>query len=130
MKSCYSALAIIIIVSASFLLLSENSAAQNKLTPGSYQLVGSMRNGTGFDGVVTIDEQQAAGLAKVQVSLRGGYLLQGAIDEGNFKVEEARRGRSRIKANGTVSMLGPDHAVGQITVRGQGRGIMMLGRLR
>lgn len=102
---------------------------QNVLTPGTYQLVGSMRNGTGFDGKVEINESQAAGLARVDVLLTNGYLLRGTVIAGNFKVEQARRGRSKIRANGTVTMLGPDHAVGPITVRGQGRGIIMLGRL-
>jgi hypothetical protein len=117
----------ILAIAAGLFLHVENSAAQ--ITQGNYQLVGSMRNGGGFDGKVSISETQAAGLQEVVVRLTNGFVLRGTIRDGAFIVSQVRRGPVLLRANGTVTMRGPDHAIGSVTVARQGRGVMMLGRL-
>ena len=121
-----SLFAIAMVFAAVFFALTPSVSAQ--ITPGSYQLVGVL-NGGGFAGRVDIDAPQAAGQRRVDVRLGRGLVLRGWIVQGNYKVEEVRRGRTRLRATGTLTMRSPNHAIGSVTVKGQGRGVIMLGLL-
>lgn len=105
--------------------LAEQTAAQ--VSPGTYRLVGALGrpSNSGFFGIVTIERA-----GPVDVRLNNGFILRGRIEaDGDFTVTSVRRGRTRLTAFGRAEMQSGTYAIGDVRVPGQGRGIIMLGRL-
>lgn len=107
-----------------FVTLTNTSEAQIK--PGSYLIVGSLNNGSGFHGKVAIKEA-----GPVSVKLNNNLSLKGRVDaKGNFRVSAVQVGNRKISAKGSVSMRNRSYAVSSnFSVKGQGKGIFMMGRL-
>jgi len=107
-----------------FLSLVDTSNAQIK--PGKYQIVGALNSGGGFYGQVQIKKA-----GPVTVKLNNNLRLKGRVDaKGNFRVTSVRGSGSSVKAKGSVSMRDRRYAISSgFSVKGEGKGIFMMGRL-
>jgi sRNA-binding regulator protein Hfq len=115
---------LLLLSTAVFFSLADTSDAQ--IRAGKYQIVGTLNNGVGFHGRVDIKKT-----GPVSVKLNNGYTLWGRVDaRGNFLVTSVRGYGSTITASGSVSMRNRSYAISSgFRVRGEGKGIFMMGRL-
>jgi len=117
--------ALLLLLSAAvFFSLADTSSAQIK--PGKYQIVGALNSGVGFHGQVQIKKA-----GPVTVKLNNNLRLKGRVDaKGNFEVTSVRGSGSSVKAKGSVSMRNRSYAISSgFSVKGEGKGIFMMGRL-